>query len=35
MKCDYCNINEGIYQFKNGKYCCEKNISKCPSTKKN
>ena len=33
MVCDYCNKNLAVVLFKNGKHCCEKNISKCPSIK--
>ena len=33
MICDYGCGQEAIHQFKNGKWCCSKNISKCPSTK--
>ena len=32
--CDYGCGNEAKFTFKNGKICCEKNISKCPEIKK-
>ena len=32
--CDYGCGQEATYQFKNGKWCCSKNVSQCPSTKK-
>ena len=28
--CDYCHEREGIYQFQNGKWCCEKSYQMCP-----
>jgi len=31
-KCIYCG-NEAHYQFKNGKWCCEKNMNSCPAIK--
>ena len=32
--CDYGCGQEAKYQFKNGKWCCSKNISQCPEIKK-
>jgi len=32
--CDYGCGREGVVQFKNGKWCCSKNIASCPSIKK-
>lgn len=31
MKCEYCGNQEAKYQFKNGKWCCSKNIFGCRS----
>lgn len=33
MKCEYGCGQEANYQFKNGKWCCSSNISKCPAIK--
>lgn len=32
--CDYGCDNEGLYQLKNGKWCCSKHCSSCPAMKK-
>ena len=34
MKCSYGCGNEGLYKFKNGKFCCEPYFTKCPSVRK-
>ena len=31
MKCSYDCGNDGIFQFKNGNFCCSSNWAKCPS----
>ena len=28
--CEYGCGQEAVYQFKNGKWCCSENVSKCP-----
>ena len=33
MLCSYGCGKEAIYQFKNGKWCCNRNISKCKKIK--
>ena len=33
MLCNYGCGQEGIYQFKNGKWCCSKNFRLCPNMK--
>jgi uncharacterized Fe-S cluster-containing MiaB family protein len=30
-KCDYCNVRDGLYIIKNGKFCCKKTYQSCPS----
>ena len=32
--CNYCNENNAIIQFKNGKWCCQKMLSRCPEMRK-
>jgi len=31
--CDYCNVREAVHKFKNGRWCCEEDVHRCPGFK--